>query len=69
MVLLHAPNLVEYRIFFDTPKPPRYPKVLPLGHGPGGQMKILSDMFYIFHLWEDIKLGLNIFEIDFVIEI
>ena len=33
--------------------PPRYPQVPPLGHDPGGQMKIPSDMFYIFHLWED----------------
>ena len=31
-------------------------------------MKSLSDMFYIFHLLEDTKFGLKIFEIDFVIE-
>ena len=31
----------------------RYPQVPPLAHDPGGQMKIQSDMFYIFHLWED----------------
>ena len=33
--------------------PPRYPQVQPLGRDPGDQMKIPSDMFYIFHLWED----------------
>ena len=33
--------------------PPRYPQVPPLGHDRGGQTKIPSDMFYIFHVWED----------------
>ena len=32
--------------------PPQYPQP-PLGHDPGGRMKIPFDMFYIFHLWED----------------
>ena len=36
-----------------TPQPLWYPKVPPLGHDQGGQMKIPSDMFYIFHFWED----------------
>ena len=31
------------------------PKVQPLGHDPSDQMKILSNMFYIFHLWEDTR--------------
>ena len=37
------------------PQPPHtlYPEVPPLGHDPGNQIKIPSDMFYIFHLWED----------------
>ena len=35
---------------FLTPNPPRYPQVPPLGYDPGGQMKIPSDMFCIFHL-------------------
>ena len=39
--------------FFDRPNPPRYPQVRPLGHDPGCQMKIPSDMFYIFHVGED----------------
>ena len=57
------------KIFFDHSTPPRYPQVRPLGHDPGNGMKIPSDMFYIFHLWEDTqKFGLKIFEIDFVIE-
>ena len=39
-------------------------------HDPENQMKIQSNMFYIFHLWEDTQsLGYKIFEIDFVIEI
>ena len=36
-----------------TPNPLRYPQVPPLGHDPGGQIEIPSDMFYIFHLYED----------------
>ena len=47
----HTPNLVEFRnFFFRPPNPPRYPQVRPLGHDPGRQMKIPSDMFYIFHV-------------------
>ena len=38
---------------FLTTQPLRYPQVRPLGHDPGNGMKISSDMFYIFHLWED----------------
>ena len=30
----------------------RCPRVPPLGHDPGDRIKIPSDMFYIFHLWE-----------------
>ena len=33
--------------------PPHYPQVPPLVHDPGGRMKIPSNMFYIFQLWED----------------
>ena len=40
------------------------------GHDPGDGMKIPSDMFYIFHLWEDTQSSVKkIFKIDFVIEI
>ena len=38
-----------------TPQPPTVPPAL--GHDPGGRLKIPSDMFYIFHLWE-VTLGL-----------
>ena len=34
----------------DPPNPQRYPQVPPLGHDPGGQIKIPSDMFHILHL-------------------
>ena len=52
------------------PNPPLYTLVQPLGHDTGDLMKISSDMFYIFHLWEDTpSLVLKIFEIDSVIEI
>ena len=44
---------ISGKIFFDRPNPPRYPQVRPLGHDPGCQMKIPSDMFYIFHVGED----------------
>ena len=37
---------------FDPPWVPQCPKVLPLGHDPGDRIKIPSDMFCIFHLWE-----------------
>ena len=33
--------------------PPTVPQVPPLGHDPGGQMKIPSDRLYIFRVWED----------------
>ena len=39
--------------FFGPSNPPRYPQVRPVGHDPGDRIKIPSDMFYIFHLWED----------------
>ena len=42
----------EKKIFL-TPQPPCISQVQPLGHAPGDGMKILSNMFYIFHLWED----------------
>ena len=80
IVPLHVPALMwlllthQFWLNFGKKKfwplnPPRYPQVRPLGHDPGNGMKIPSDMFYIFHLWEDTKFGLKIFEIDFVIEI
>ena len=54
MLVTHTPNLVEFPgEIFLTPQPPRYPRypqVPPLWHDPGGQMKIPSDMFYIFHV-------------------
>ena len=53
MQVTHTPTLVESRIFFDPSYPLRYPQVPPLGHDPGGWMKIQSDMFHIFHLWVD----------------
>ena len=34
------------------PGHPQCPKVPPLGHDPGDRIKIPSDMFCIFHLWE-----------------
>ena len=34
------------------PGHPHCPKVPPLGHDPGDRIKIPSDMFCIFHLWE-----------------
>ena len=40
------------KIFFDA-QTPLYPQIPALGHDPGDGMKILSNMFYIFHLWED----------------
>ena len=39
--------------YFDPPNPPQYPKVPPLGHDPGSRIKLPSDMFFVFHLWED----------------
>ena len=37
---------------FFNPSAPQRPKVRPLGHDPGNRIKIQSDMFCIFHLWE-----------------
>ena len=39
-------------IFFWLPGYPKCPKVPTLGHDKSDRMKILSDMFCIFHLWE-----------------
>ena len=44
-------NFVKKKI--DIPNPPRYPQVPPLAHDLGDQMKIMYDMFYVFHVWED----------------
>ena len=51
MGVTHTSNLVEFRKkhFFD-PQPPTVPPSPTPGHDPGGRMKILSDMLYIFHL-------------------
>ena len=38
--------------FFWPPGHPQRPKVPPLGHDLGDRLKIPSDMFCIFHLWE-----------------
>ena len=38
------------KLIFD---PPEHPKVPPLGHDQGDRMKIPSNVFYIFHLWEN----------------
>ena len=38
--------------FFWPLGTPSIPKVPPLGHDPGDWIKIPSDMFFIFHLWE-----------------
>ena len=35
------------------PNIPRHPQVPLLGHDQGDQIKIPSEMFCIFHLWED----------------
>ena len=48
---------------FDPP-PPQHPPS-PLGYNLRDWMKVMYDMFYIFHT----KLGLKIFGIDFAIEI
>ena len=65
----HTPNLVEFRKKKNWPPTPTVPPSPTPGHDPGGRMKILSDMLYIFHLWEDTQFGLKTFEIDFVIQI
>ena len=38
--------------FFLTPWAPAVPQSPTLGHDQGGRMKIQSNMFCIFHLWE-----------------
>ena len=35
---------------------PQKPEVPTLGHEPGDRMKSLSDMFYLFYLWDDIQI-------------
>ena len=62
-------HMTMFEIFFD-PWAPQCPKVPPLGHDSCDRMKIPSDMFCIFHLWEHTYFfWIKIFEIDFVIEI
>ena len=54
-VLLVIPiNLICHMTMFEKNVfwPPGHPKVPPLGHDPGNRMKIPSDVFCIFHLWE-----------------
>ena len=41
-----------WKNFFWPPGLLKCPKVRPLGHDPGNRIKIPSDMFCIFHLWE-----------------
>ena len=50
-LIYHMTILEKKRIFWPSWHPLR-PKVPPLGHDPGDRMKISSDMFCIFHLWE-----------------
>ena len=50
MLVTHTPNLDEFEKKIDIPNPPRYPQVPLLAHDLGDQMKIPSDMFYIFHV-------------------
>ena len=49
---IHGSNSYQIGRFLKKmmPKPPCTPPVPPLGHDPRDGMKILSDMFYIFHL-------------------
>ena len=39
----------------QTDLTPKHPQVPTLGHDPGDQMKIPTDMFYIFYLCEGIQ--------------
>ena len=48
---------------------PQHPKVTPLGHDPGNRMKIWFDIWFILFVSTHIKIGIKVFEIDFVIEI
>ena len=45
---IHVSNSHTKSVWISEKK--RYPQVPALGHDPGGQMKISSDMCYIFHL-------------------
>ena len=55
------------KLNFWPPPPPAPPSPKPWGmHDPEDRMKIQSNMFYIFHSWEDTQ---SLVEIDFVIEI
>ena len=51
---IHESNWLNFwkKIFFDPPTPMVRPSPNP-GHDQGGRTKIPSDMFNIFHLWED----------------
>ena len=69
-----APKLIQTRmrslwVGIATPHTqvfdPQHPQLPTLGYDPGDRMKIWFDMFYILYLLEHIQ----IFEIDFVIEI
>ena len=53
----------------DPPGHPQRLKVPPLGHDQGDRMKIPSDMFWIFHLYNTHKVWYKIFEIDMFTEI
>ena len=55
MSVTHTPNLAEFQKKKLTPLPPDPPPPPSptLGHDPGDQINIMSDKFYIFHLWED----------------
>ena len=44
---------ISEKKFFGPLNPPMVPPSLTPGAWPGNEMIILSDMFYIFHLWED----------------
>ena len=45
-------HMTMFEIFFWPPRHPQLPKVRPLWHDPGKRIKVPSDMFCIFHLWE-----------------
>ena len=49
---LDMPHDHVWNYFFWPPGHSQCPKVPPLGHDPGDRIKIPSDMFCIFHLWE-----------------
>ena len=63
-------HMTMYENLFWPPGHPQRPKVPPLGHDPGNRMRILSDMFCIFLLWEHIQsLEYKSLNLTFVIEI